>query len=267
VPYAENALDGSRVYFEDDGGQGAPAIVHGGFLDSVDLVRGLPIARALREHPEEFRLIYVDHRGHGRSDKPHDAAAYAMRVRVADAVAVVDELGIDRAHFIGISWGGRLGFGIGEHAPERVRSLVVIGQQPYAIDPVGPLASIVGEALEASRTEGIEALVLAFEAIAGRYPDTERAVYLANDPEAMRAAWTAVIAEGSISEDLTKWRVRCLICVAAEDVDFHHQARRAAAEIPNAEFISFGRTDHLGMDTARIDPMLPAVLRTLRETS
>jgi 3-oxoadipate enol-lactonase len=50
--------------------------------------------------------------------------AYATSLRVADAVAVLDELGIERAHFIGTSYGGRLGFGIGEHAPEPVLSLV-----------------------------------------------------------------------------------------------------------------------------------------------
>lgn len=264
VPNAKNAQDGRRVYFEDDGGAGSPVVVHGGFLDQVDLVRGSPIARALQRLPEEFRLIFVDHRGHGRSDKPHDPAAYAMPLRVADAVAVLDQLGIERAHFIGTSWGGRLGFGIGEHAPRRVLSLVIVGQHPYAIDPNGPLTRVVGEALEAARTQGIEALVLAFEAIAGRYPERERAAYLANDPEAMRAAWTAAMSEGAVSDDLSTWRIPCLIYVAAEDVDFHDQARRAAAEIPNGEFVTVAGTDHLSMDTASTDPVLPSVLRTLR---
>lgn len=40
----------------------------------------------------------------GRSDKPHDIQKYAMSVRVADAVAILDELGIGRAHFIGTSY-------------------------------------------------------------------------------------------------------------------------------------------------------------------
>ena len=84
---------------------------------------------------------------------------------------MLDDRRIERAHFIGISWGGRLCFGIGEHAPERIRSLVTIGQQPYAIDPDGPLARVVGEALAASTEQGIGALVEAFESIAGRYPD------------------------------------------------------------------------------------------------
>ena len=140
MPYARNVLDGRRVYFEDDGGDGTPVLILGGFLDPVELVRGSPIAQALEEMAAEFRLVYVDHRGHGRSDTPHHARAYAMPLRVADAVAVLDELGIDRAHFVGISWGGRLLFGMGRHAPERIRSLVIIGQQPYPIDPDGPLA-------------------------------------------------------------------------------------------------------------------------------
>ena len=108
MPYARNALDGRRVYFEDDGGVGAPVVLHGGIIDPVGLVRESNIAQALRKlSTEEFRLIYVDHRGVGLSDKPHEVEAYAMKLRVADAVAVLDELGIERAHFIGNSWGGQ----------------------------------------------------------------------------------------------------------------------------------------------------------------
>jgi pimeloyl-ACP methyl ester carboxylesterase len=265
MPFATNARDGSRVYFEDDGGEGTPVVTLGGFLDPVELVRGAPIARALQELSEEFRLVYVDHRGHGDSDKPHEAKAYAMPLRVADVVAVLDELGIEQAHFIGISWGGRLCFGIGEHAADRVRSLVIIGQQPYAIEPDGLLTRVVGEALNAPRDRGIEALVDAFEVIAGRYPESVRALYLGCDAAAMRAAWSAAMSEGAVSENLGGWDVRCLICVAADDVDFFDQARRASEEIPRAEFVSIDATDHLGMDAAEVDLFLPAVVRTLRE--
>ena len=265
VPYVTNGLDGMQVYFEDDGGDGIPVVILGGFLDPIGQVRNAPIARAMQDVADEFRLVFVDHRGHGRSDKPHDASAYAMSLRVGDVVAVLDDRGIDRSHFIGISWGGRLCFGIGEHAPTRIRSLVIIGQQPYAIEPNGPLTRVVGEALAASKERGMGALVEAFEAIVGRYPEAIRVEYLACDPAAMRAAWRSAMAEGPVSENLGAWDVRCLICAAEEDVDFHDQARRAAAEIPNAEFITIEGTDHLGMDTASSDPVLPAVLRTLRE--
>jgi pimeloyl-ACP methyl ester carboxylesterase len=267
LPFATNRRDGSRVYFEDDGGQGSPVVVLGGFLDPIELVRTAPISQALEGVADGFRLVFIDHRGHGRSDKPHEAKAYELALRVADVIAVLDELDIQQAHVVGISWGGRLCFGLGEYAPERVLSLVIIGQQPYAIDPDGPLARVVGEALAASKQQGIEALILAFEAIAGRYPDPVRSVYLACDAAAMRAAWNAVMAEGDVSEDLGSWRTRCLICVAADDLDFFDQARRAAVEIPDAEFVSIEGTDHLGVDTAPVDPVLPTVLRTLRSAN
>jgi len=54
--------------------------------------------------------------------------------------------------------------------------------------------------------------------------------------------------------------------MAADDADFFEQARRAADEIPNAEFVSIDGTDHLGMDVAPVDRILPAVLRVLRDT-
>ena len=80
MPFARNAVDGSRVYFEDDGGDGAAVVLQGGLVDSVASVRGSQVARGLAR--EEFRLVFVDHRGLGRSDKPHDLEAYAMPLRV-----------------------------------------------------------------------------------------------------------------------------------------------------------------------------------------
>ena len=188
MPSTTNARDDVRVYFEEDGGGGTPVVILGGFLDPIQLVRRAPVAQALARFADEIRLVFVDHRGHGRSDKPRVASAYAMALRVADVVAVLDDLRIERAHVLGISWGGRLCFGIGEHAPERVRSLIAIGQHPYAIDRDGPLARVVGDALAASKQRGIEALVEAFEAIAGRYPDDVRSIDLDCDANAMRAA-------------------------------------------------------------------------------
>ena len=93
MPYARNARDGTRVYFEDGGGDRVPVVLHGGLVDSVGSVRRSKIAAALEALPDEFRLVFVDHRGVGRSDKPHDPAAYAMLLRVSDAMAVLDELG------------------------------------------------------------------------------------------------------------------------------------------------------------------------------
>src|SRR5512134_3062323 len=95
MPYARNPVDGTTVHYEDDGGAGTPVVVLGGFADPIPLVRRTSVATALQELPDAFRLVFVDHRGHGKSDAPHDPAAYEMPLRVADVVAVLDELSID----------------------------------------------------------------------------------------------------------------------------------------------------------------------------
>lgn len=261
MPYARNALDGCRVHFEHDGGQGLPVVFHGGFGESIDLVRVSPVVRAVPAG--EFRHVYVDHRGHGRSEKPHDPKAYALPLRVADVIAVLDELDIERAHFVGASWGGRLGFGIGEHAPERVLSLVIGGQQPYRW-PDSPLVRVVTEGLETARREGnIERLVEALEGFWGiRFSEERRT--LDNDPAALSAAWQAGLAEGPVSQDLGAWRVPCLIYIGAADADFLEQARRAATEIPDAEFISLVDSDHYRAHTRPEEIVIDAVLRMLR---
>ncbi len=48
-----------------------------------------------------------------------------------DVTSVLDHLGIDKAHYLGYSMGGRIGFGIAQHAPERVNSLMIGGMHPY----------------------------------------------------------------------------------------------------------------------------------------
>jgi pimeloyl-ACP methyl ester carboxylesterase len=263
MPYATNAIAGRRSYFEDDGGDHPVVVVHGGFGEPVDLVRQLPLLQGLPSG--EFRLVYVDHRGHGRSDKPHDPGAYGIRLRAADAVGVLDELHVERAHFLGISWGGRLGFGIGQHTSDRVLSLVIGGQQPYRW-PDSPLVRVVTDGLaESSRQGSVQPLVDAFERFwQVTFPPTRRASILANDPVALEAAWRAALAEGPVATDMTRWRVPCLIFLGGADADFVELARRAAADIPGARFLSLVGEDHFQAHAGGHGAVLEAVLATLR---
>jgi pimeloyl-ACP methyl ester carboxylesterase len=266
MPYATNRRDGARVYFEDQGGDGAPVILHDGFADSVQDLREWVMANAIAS--EGFRVILADHRGHGRSDKPHDPAAYAMPLRVADAVAILDRLGIERAHFVGRSWGGRLCFGIGEHVPGRVRSLVIGGNQPY-VWPESPISRTVGQALAAAREQvSSEPLVRAFEAFWDiEFPSPQRERLLENDPLALHAAWSAAMAEGAVSADLGRWQVPCLIFIGAADADFLEGARQAAEEIPYAELLVLEEADHYAAHMSRDEILIDAALRTLRRAA
>jgi 3-oxoadipate enol-lactonase len=68
-----------------------------------------------------WRVLRVDTRGHGASQAP--AAPYAMADLVADTVAVLDALQIERVHYVGLSLGGMSGFGLGIQHADRLHSL------------------------------------------------------------------------------------------------------------------------------------------------
>lgn len=86
----------------------------------------------------DYQLILIDVRGHGASDKPHDPKSYKSELLVSDVVAVLDDLNINKAHFLGYLMGGWIGFGIAKYAPERFKSLIRGGMNPYEADQDKP---------------------------------------------------------------------------------------------------------------------------------
>ncbi len=252
MPYATNRLDGNRIYHEEWGGGGEPVVLYTGFLDPLLMAQRSELAQTLRD---EFRVVFADHRGHGRSDAPHDAGSYALQTRVADHTAVLDDLGIDRAHVIGFSWGARLGFAIGAQVPDRTRSLVACGNQPYAWDLTTPIARAVASAAQARSMEGF--MEVFEEGFGVRFPEPQRTLDLQNDLEAIRAAWASVSAEGAISDDLPSWTVPCLIAAGTEDEIFD-AAQRAAHEIPTATLLPLPGHTHISAE-GEVDTLVPAV--------
>jgi pimeloyl-ACP methyl ester carboxylesterase len=84
-----------------------------------------PVLRQLRRH---FRLVLVDNRGFGRSDRPD--GSFAVADMVGDIVAVLDAAGIDRAHVLGASLGGLVAQELAITHPERVDGLVLACTTP-----------------------------------------------------------------------------------------------------------------------------------------
>lgn len=261
MPYAINAIDNARTYYEDDGGAGAPVLFYSGLTDSIEFAKVSPLARALEG---KCRRIFADHRGHGRSDKPHDPAEYSLRLQVADVVAVLDATGVERVHFIGSSWGARLGFALGEHAPERVASLILGGNQPYEWDFSSPLIQAAEAAVKTlaggSMTEFVR---VAEERLGEPFPEPSRSQIMENDALAIHAAWQSTHSEGAISKSLSKWRIPCLIYTGMSD-DMHDAAKRAADEIPGAIFVSLPDVTHMTVGEAEglvVDRVLELISR------
>jgi pimeloyl-ACP methyl ester carboxylesterase len=124
MPYVHNA--GVRIHYQVEG-EGPALVLQHGFSESVVDWYESGYAEALRP---DYRLIIIDARGHGASDKPHDPDAYLLNRRVSDVIAVLDALEIAKASYWGYSMGGWIGFGIAKYAKERIRALVIGGNSP-----------------------------------------------------------------------------------------------------------------------------------------
>jgi pimeloyl-ACP methyl ester carboxylesterase len=88
-----------------------------------------------------YRTVRYDHRGTGMSDWFKDwnrHNPYSLRDMAGDAVAVLDALGIDSAHFVGLSMGGMIAQEIAIHHPQRVASLTLMMTSGHAGDPELP---------------------------------------------------------------------------------------------------------------------------------
>lgn len=83
--------------------------------------------RQVRDFKERFNVLLVDLRGHGQSQQDDEAGHYTFEERARDILAVLDDAGVERAHFVGISLGCILIRTLGEIAPERVASMTLGG--------------------------------------------------------------------------------------------------------------------------------------------
>jgi 3-oxoadipate enol-lactonase len=112
------APDGRTHLYWESAGSGPPVI----------LIHGLGLSggawwRTVDALSPRLRVVTFDHRGVGRSESPRPA--YTTEAMADDAVAVLDELGLDAVHVYGFSLGGMVAQQLALRHPGRVRSLVL----------------------------------------------------------------------------------------------------------------------------------------------
>jgi 3-oxoadipate enol-lactonase len=165
-----------------DGPEGAPVVVLSHALGSSSAMW----ERIMPPLASRYRVLRCDTRGHGESPAPH--GPYAMADLVDDQLAVLDELAIERASFLGLSMGGAVCMLLAATAPKRVDRLVLCSTAPKFGDP-----DAWRERAATVRSEGTEALAdMAME----RWFTPE---FTSEEPEqvaGIRAIFTATDAEG-----------------------------------------------------------------------
>ncbi len=115
--------DGLVLWARLDGPDDGPVVV---------LLHGFPQAADTWDDVVEHlvaagcRTIAFDQRGYDAEARPDAVDAYGMSHLVGDVVAVLDHVGIDRAHVVGHDWGGAVGWALAMRAPQRVATLTVL---------------------------------------------------------------------------------------------------------------------------------------------
>jgi pimeloyl-ACP methyl ester carboxylesterase len=105
-----------------DEGEGRPVLLLHGFPDSSHVWRHQVPALV----DAGMRAIAPDLRGFGESDKPEEVEEYALTRSLADMVAVLDALGVERACVVGHDWGAALAWALAAFVPARVERLVAM---------------------------------------------------------------------------------------------------------------------------------------------
>lgn len=115
-------VDGVTLYYEEHG-EGPPFVLIQGL--------GIPGAAWYNQVPEfsaRYRVILPDNRGSGRSDQTK--IEYSVPRMADDVIALLDHLGVERAHVLGLSLGGLIAQQLAISYPERVFGLILVSTQP-----------------------------------------------------------------------------------------------------------------------------------------
>lgn len=181
-----------------------------------------------------YRVIAIDNRGHGESDKPHDTEAYTPEKMAGDAIALLRHLEIPNAHVMGYSMGARISAFMALAAPEMMRSVVFGGLGIGMVEGLGGWEGIA-EALLADSIDDVTE----------PRPRTFRA--FADQTQSDRIALAACIQSSRkklTPEQAGQIAMPVLIAVGTKD-DIAGSPQELAALIPNAEAVDIPGRDHM----------------------
>ena len=267
MPFANN--NGVKINYEVEG-QGQPILLQHGFSGTLDAWR---TNGYVQELSKDYRCIFLSARGRGESDKPHDPKAYYFKNMVLDFVAVLDDLKIKKAHYLGYSMGGAIGLRIPLYAPDRFYSLIlggaayVTGDKTKNYDDLGPAYDAMEQAAKEGKPNPMEAMVPIYEKNLGAMAPERRAATLAQDGIALSAAWRARKEEivPPAAGYLAGFKLPCLMYAGENDPRFP-DAKETAKQIPGAQFFSLPGLNH-SQCNAHSELTLPHVKKFLAEVS
>ncbi len=181
-----------------------------------------------------YRVVALDNRGHGASDKPHDPALYSPPQMAGDAAALLDHLSISRAHVMGYSMGARISAFLALGHPERVATLVFGGLGIGMVEGVGDWDPIADALLAPSLDDVTHERGRMFRAFADQTGSDRLAL-----AACIRSSRTLVT-----QEQIASIAVPALVGVGTKD-DIAGAPEPLAAMLPAGEHVEIAGRDHM----------------------
>ena len=228
--------DGFAIAYIDrapEAGAGEPVLLIHGFA-STHHVNWVSTGWAKTLADAGYRVVALDNRGHGRSDKSRDPAVYTPERMAGDSAALLDHLGIGRAHVFGYSMGARIAASLAFAYPEKVATLILGGLGYGMVEGVGDWNPIV-------------AGLLADDPATIDHPRGKMFRAFAEQTKSDRHALAACIqtSRALISvEDIATIAAPTLIGVGTRD-DIAGSAQRLAAIMQRAQAFDIEGRDHM----------------------
>lgn len=237
-----NPVDGTRIAYQVVG-TGTPLLMVHGTALSHSIWRGFGYAKALQA---QYRLILVDMRGHGRSDKPHDSDSYAMDLVVADLLEILDtESPFEPAHVLGYSFGGRAVLSLAIEHSDRVRSLTVGGGSSRPMTGAFDALFFPG-CVDALERTGMDGFLEGWGIRRGRPVDPQTAAaFRRNDALALAAYMRRSDVEPGIDDAVLRaMTTPTSMFVGSKDRERRPDTEYAASLIPDCSLTVIEGTDH-----------------------
>ncbi len=237
--------DGLRIHFVEKG-TGEPVVLVHGFAASYQMNWGLP--GIIDQLAKNYHVIALDNRGHGKSDKPHDAKQYGNHM-VKDVIRLLDHLGFKEAHIVGYSMGGFITTKLLTSHPDRVTS-AVIGAAGWNPEPESRFALLdeIGDSLESGN--GITPLMKALTPEGQAAPTearmnaTNQMLMSMNDPMALAAAIRGMRDMVVAREQLEENKVPVTAIVGAID-PLREGVDKMATVMSNLKLVLIEGADHM----------------------
>ena len=220
-------------YFDEGDPSGAPVLLIHGFASSAT-VNWVHTGWLKTLGEAGYRVIALDNRGHGASDKPHDPAAYTSLQMAGDAAALLDHLAIPEAHVFGYSMGARITAFMALAHPHRVRSVVFGGLGIGMVEGVGDWDPIADALLAPSLDAVTHERGRMFRAFADQTKSDRQAL----------AACIMTSRDLLTAEDMARIDVPALIGVGTKD-DIAGAPQPLADLMPDARALDIPGRDHM----------------------